>query len=153
MKLLLLRHGEASFDAPSDQQRRLTARGVEQVAWLADHLGHLDLSKVFCSPYTRTQQTLETLLPGRKKVELVEWLTPDTNIKRVIDELQNVTVDLCARDVVLCITHQPLVSNLISKVTGQSQPMMPSSLAELEFEVFAADLVDLIKVVHPSEHV
>jgi len=153
MKFIFLRHGEASFDAPTDQQRELTDRGIAQVEWLANHLGQLHVSKVFCSPYVRTQQTLKTLLPNRKHIELVEWLTPDTNPAAAMRELQNVSMSLSDQDAVLCVTHQPLISSLISAAIGSSQPMMPSSCAITECELFGSSLAELISVVHPSEHV
>ena len=59
MQLFLMRHGEASLNAPSDRERKLTDNGRIQTGdmanWLARQVSHFDL--VIVSPYLRSQQT------------------------------------------------------------------------------------------------
>jgi phosphohistidine phosphatase len=64
-RLLLLRHGKAEAAAAEDGERALVARGQKDSArmgrFLRDDVYIPDL--VYCSPATRTVQTLERVLP------------------------------------------------------------------------------------------
>tara|TARA_B110000503_G_scaffold20128_1_gene30110 strand:- start:281 stop:844 length:564 start_codon:yes stop_codon:yes gene_type:complete len=59
MKLLLMRHGEAEFNAQTDADRSLTLYGRAQVSAVARRLLEMDLQieKIMVSPYLRARQT------------------------------------------------------------------------------------------------
>lgn len=62
-RLFLLRHAEASMNAPSDRERPLTDHGLRQAEALGNTLRERDLLPdfVYCSPALRTRQTFERL--------------------------------------------------------------------------------------------
>jgi phosphohistidine phosphatase len=107
---------------------------------------------IIASPYVRAQQTAELVrqaLGFSEAVVTVPWLTPDSDPRKVLDNL-----DLYASDNVLVVSHQPLVGSLIGlAVHGslqQAEPMHTASLAELEADFPLAGAMELIKVRHPG---
>lgn len=77
MQLFLMRHGEASFEAPSDRERMLTDAGrlhtTQMSNWLNDSVSAFDL--VLVSPYLRAQQTWQEL--GKHFPEPRKWMVLD----------------------------------------------------------------------------
>jgi len=151
MKLWILRHGEAQNRARSDAERELTENGRAEVLTSAAHLLGQPLRWIIASPYVRAQQTAELVrqaLGFSEAVVTVPWLTPDSDPRKVLDNL-----DLYASDNVLVVSHQPLVGSLIGfAVHGnlqQAEPMHTASLAELEADFPLAGAMDLAGVRHP----
>jgi phosphohistidine phosphatase len=152
MKLWILRHGEAQYRARTDAERELTANGREEVLASAAHLLGQPLRFILASPYVRAQQTAELVrqaLGFAESVVTVPWLTPDSDPRKVLDNL-----DLYAADEVLLVSHQPLVGTLIGlAVHGnlqQAQAMHTASLAELEADFPLAGAMNLVSVRHPA---
>lgn len=150
MRLWLLRHGEAQPNAASDAARALTSRGQDQVRKAALQLEGRPIHQIIASPYLRTQQTaalVAEVLGYRSPIITAPWLTPDSQSRNVIRQL-----DKFADDEVLLVTHQPLVGDLAGLLVHghreQPLPMMPASLAELEGLMVAAGSMDLLAVVH-----
>lgn len=150
MKIWVMRHGEAGFNAPSDNQRTLTANGKKmaylQGQWLGKRLSEQNrmLDKIIVSPYTRTQQTCEQVINGlqavglnqnfAKLVETWEGVTPSGNVENVVDYLDF----LCEEGAqnVLVISHLPLVFDLTQALTEyqSSVHFYPAVMAEIERE-------------------
>jgi phosphohistidine phosphatase len=152
MKLWILRHGEAQNRARTDAERELTDNGRAEVLSSAATLMGQPLRWIIASPYVRAQQTAELVrqaLGFSEAVVTVPWLTPDSDPRKVLDNL-----DLYASDNVLVVSHQPLVGSLIGlAVHGslqQAEPMHTASLAELEADFALAGAMELIKVRHPG---
>lgn len=152
MKLWILRHGEAQNRARTDAERELTDNGRAEVLSSAASLMGQPLRWIIASPYVRAQQTAELVrqaLGFSEAVVTVPWLTPDSDPRKVLDNL-----DLYASDDVLLVSHQPLVGSLIGlAVHGnlqQAEPMHTASLAELEADFPLAGAMALIKVGHPG---
>lgn len=156
MELWILRHGEAEAPVKDDAARPLTERGVRQIRRQAETFGlqlHL-IKHVWVSPYLRTQQTANTLLTSLKPVfsgecKTVNWLTPDTPVLEVLTHL---TADPLAENVLL-ISHQPLVSTLVSHLCGLSPwqvSMDPGTIAHLTLPVLAQGLGELRSVTAPE---
>lgn len=150
MKVWILRHGEAQARARTDAERELTGRGREEVLGSVAQLLGKPLRWIIASPYVRAQQTAELArqaLGFADAVVTVPWLTPDSDPREVLDNL-----DLYASDDVLLVSHQPLVGTLIGlAVHGnlqQAQPMHTASLAELEADFPLAGAMELIAVHH-----
>ncbi|MDP3816716.1 phosphohistidine phosphatase SixA [Pseudomonas sp.] len=151
MRLWLLRHGEAEPSARSDAERNLTAHGRQQVREAAVQLQGRPLGAMLVSPYVRAQQTAalvaETLGFGGA-VQTVPWLTPDSDPRQVLLQL-----DAYPLDELLLVTHQPLVGALggllVHGNRQQALPMYTASLAELEGEMAVAGLMNLLALVHP----
>lgn len=152
MKMWILRHGEAQNRARTDAERELTAKGREEVLTSAAHLMGRPLRWIIASPYVRAQQTAELVrqaLGFADSIVTVPWLTPDTDPRKVLQNL-----DLYASDDVLLVSHQPLVGSLIGlAVHGslqQAEPMHTAGLAELEADFPLAGAMTLVGVRHPG---
>ncbi|MFK0089830.1 phosphohistidine phosphatase SixA [Pseudomonas sp. NPDC090755] len=151
MKLWVLRHGEAEPNARTDAERNLTAHGREQVLRSAAVLLGQPPQVILASPYVRAQQTaalVHDALGFDKPVQTVPWLTPGTDPKKVIGELDKLDLEQ-----VLVVSHQPLVSNLVGLLTHGHCRDLPSmstaSLAELEGDWPLAGLMTLSSLSHP----
>jgi phosphohistidine phosphatase len=152
MKLWILRHGEAQNRARTDAERELTDNGRAEVLSSAASLMGQPLRWIIASPYVRAQQTAELVrqaLGFSEAVVTVPWLTPDSDPRKVLDNL-----DLYASDNVLVVSHQPLVGSLIGlAVHGslqQAEPMHTASLAELEADFPLGGAMELVGVRHPA---
>lgn len=151
MNLWILRHGEAQSRARTDAERELTANGREEVLTSAAHLLGQPLRWIIASPYVRAQQTAELVrqaLGFTDAVVTVPWLTPDSDPRKVLENL-----DLYASDDALLVSHQPLVGSVIGlAVHGnlqQAEPMHTASLAQLDGDFPLAGAMSLIGVQHP----
>jgi phosphohistidine phosphatase len=152
MKLWILRHGEAQNRARTDAERELTDNGRAEVLSTAASLMGQPLRWIIASPYVRAQQTAELVrqaLGFSEAVVTVPWLTPDSDPRKVLDNL-----DLYASDNVLVVSHQPLVGSLIGLAVHaslqQAEPMHTASLAELEADFPLAGAMELVGVRHPA---
>lgn len=138
MNIFIARHGEASFDAPSDRQRPLTARGRDQTEALvlAQHSNLLAIELLWSSDLLRAQQTaaiyaarLQGLSP-----QVQTFLRPDSEPKRVLQHLAKLAGDAS----VLIVSHQPLVGELVSLLCEghcyQPHPFTTSELVKIECE-------------------
>jgi phosphohistidine phosphatase len=152
MKLWILRHGEAQNRARTDAERELTDNGRAEVLSSAASLMGQPLRWIIASPYVRARQTAELVrqaLGFSEAVVTVPWLTPDSDPRKVLDNL-----DLYASDNVLVVSHQPLVGSLIGLAVHaslqQAEPMHTASLAELEADFPLAGAMELVGVRHPA---
>ena len=151
MRLWLLRHGQAEPQAASDAARELTAHGRQEVQQAAAQLFGRPLTAIMASPYVRAQQTAELVrleLGFSGSVQTVSWLTPDSDPRdalKYLDEREHAKV--------LLVSHQPLIGALGGLlVHGHRQeplPMRTASLAELEGDIPAAGLMELLALIHP----
>jgi len=151
VRLWLLRHGQAEPQAASDAARELTAHGRQEVQQAAAQLLGRPLTAIMASPYVRAQQTAELVrleLGFSGSVQTVSWLTPDSDphdALKYLDEREHAEV--------LLVSHQPLIGALGGLlVHGHRQeplPMRTASLAELEGDIPAAGLMELLALIHP----
>ena len=151
MRLWLLRHGQAEPQAASDAARELTAHGRKEVLQAAAQLAGRPLTAILASPYVRAQQTAALVresLGFAGAVGTVAWLTPDTDPRDVLKYL-----DEREGSEILLVSHQPLIGALGGLLLhGHRQeplPMRTASLAELEGDVPAAGLMELLALIHP----
>ena len=145
MRLLLLRHGEAGFNAPTDEQRSLTESGRFRLRqMLHQHQGAFEgIERIFHSPYLRTCQTTELVCEAKAaETSPLKLLTPESSAQQVIYWLSEQ-----ADESLLLVTHQPLIGNLVSLLCegdlSRPEPMMPGCLAIIEMEFPAAGLGEL----------
>ncbi|NVK10953.1 MAG: phosphohistidine phosphatase SixA [Gammaproteobacteria bacterium] len=150
MKLAILRHGTAEpwRNDETDEDRALTVTGVDEVTrqGLA-HFLSLNPESIWVSPYRRTQQTVASFTPTDTYFETTRILVPESPPMVVLDALINVHTNL------LLVSHQPLVSQLIAKLSARAPydcPMNPASLAILEGDVFAAGCMQLEAIYHAN---
>lgn len=151
MRLLLLRHGEAGFDAPTDYERHLTSGGVLRLqAMLNTAAGELSgVTRIVHSPYLRAVQTaglIQQAEQNQKKLELhsLDLLTPDSSPQAVIDWLSEQEDES-----LLMVTHQPLIGYLVSLLCegdlSRPEPMQPGAMVVIELEISAAGLGRLLR--------
>lgn len=142
MNLFILRHGEAEPISSSDRQRELTVRGRQQIVSMVERNKNklANVQMVFASPFVRTQQTaqvfIETLqaLTGKQfQIHTEDRLTPDRSPQEVLELL-------CKQDAnanIILISHQPLVSELVSSFCerdAHSLSMPPATLASITLD-------------------
>ena len=156
MKLYILRHGEAGFSSGSDQDRVLTAKGIAEIQFLGAYLKqqYFNPRVTLVSPYERTQQTFRHLNNHASLDQtslIAEQLTPDSSTKQVIALLKEHQL----HESILLISHQPLVSCLISSLVTASKnqavqfSMMPGSFAALTLHEIAQGCAECNFIKHP----
>lgn len=157
MKIWVQRHGEAESVAPSDAERALTAVGIRQIQaqgrrWSAG----FKPQHIWVSPYLRAQQSAAHWLAAAElptgafpAPETVDWLLPDTPVMQVVDQL-----GLCSeQNTVLLVSHQPLVSELVSFLTGEPAwacGMGTGYLAEISLPLVARGMADTFAIHAPT---
>lgn len=153
MRIWVMRHGEAGFNAKTDNQRTLTENGqkmaFKQGQWLAKRLSDQQLSfdKILVSPYQRTQQTLEQVLAGIQAVGFVQsfanltrcvetWdgITPAGDVDNVLSYLDFLRSEGTKN--VLIISHLPLVFDLTQALTASQHSVhfYPAVIAEIDWQ-------------------
>lgn len=150
MRLWLLRHGQAEALAASDSQRALTEAGRDEVRRSAMQLLNDPPQVVLVSPYLRAQQTAALVLEviGAVAQRTVPWLTPDSDPRQVLNELDRYT-----QPGILLVAHQPLLGDLggllVHGHRQQPLPLSTASLVELQGEHVLAGGMQLLAVHSP----
>lgn len=140
MILYLLRHAIAEDVSPTgrDRDRALTTEGSEklrQVIRVAARAG-MRPGRVLTSPYKRAVQTAEIaalVLGNNLEISYSGALTPNSSPEEAWTEIRDCGSD----DDLLVVTHDPLVSALLSLMLGSSRQVhafRKAGLAKLELE-------------------
>jgi len=151
MKLFLMRHGEAGFDAGSDFERPLTQRGIGQLDRMlaCEQEALADVVRVLSSPYRRARQTAERVAMhlALPLLDADAAFVPDAGVPAVLEALESYPLDG-----LLLVSHQPLLGKLVATlVEGDArhpEPMLPGSVAIVELDWPAAGLGRLLKRLH-----
>lgn len=154
MIIYILRHGQAEPQVTTDEARRLTPKGFfETEKILGAHLKELaSVSAIWASPLIRAQQTAQIAqqyLSGIK-LQTTELLVPEADSCALIEWLYTQATQ---SDVVLLVSHQPLVGKLLGLLCGKHEgfyPMGTSSLAAIEIQPVAAGLGKLLLLDHAT---
>ncbi|SHI08788.1 phosphohistidine phosphatase, SixA [Ferrimonas marina] len=148
-----MRHGEASYAAPTDPQRPLTERGIAESVAMAKHYGDAwhQLDLVLVSPYLRAQQTwqaIEQALGLKVKVETLEELVPESD-PALARDLLLASAEVAGARGVLVVAHMPLLGYLLAELVSGSEPamFMTSGVAHIRSEQ-RADLIELRGPTH-----
>ncbi|WP_341501552.1 phosphohistidine phosphatase SixA [Gallaecimonas sp. GXIMD4217] len=124
MQVLIMRHGQAVPQAPSDAERSLTARGEEEAWAQGNWLKSQGLvpSRLFVSPYRRTRQTAAQVGAAFANVEPVtlDELTPSGNLQAVTDLIHGY---LGSDETLLLVSHMPLVAYLVEALVPGQAPL------------------------------
>ena len=152
MRLLLMRHGDASWQAASDNQRPLSDLGQVQVQRQAQaaKIDWQGYEQLLVSPYLRTQQTAQLL----QQTLQLDWPQTDTSLVTPGGDCDAVQEFLLCQAQVdsIIVTHQPLVSCLVGYFCEADiyagEPMMPASVAILSGDVFANGCMQLETLLH-----
>lgn len=133
--LILMRHGEASWDASSDNERQLTSTGVAFVEQqrLRCQLPLSSIERVVSSSFVRAKQTAALMKEGLSDVEWIiddRW-SPDASLSDAMAALEEYWVDN-----LLVVTHQPLIGNAVAFLlegnTHSPEPLLPGQLVGLD---------------------
>jgi len=143
VKLVISRHGQASFNADSDKERPLTQAGVEQTKQLmTKHLADLaDVDAIWSSDLKRAKQTA-SIYAQQLSLDIQEknFLTPDDEPKMVLKHL----LDQGADSTLLIVSHQPLVGELVSLLCDgniyNAHPYTTSEVVVIECDIAEAGL-------------
>ncbi len=153
MRLMLFRHGEAGV-ASRDFDRCLTDQGIADVRKVACTLADkLSAATAYVSPYVRARQTCAEIQRNTdlKVCHELPIITPDDDPYKVIEWLNQHE----SEQTLLLVTHQPLVSRLISLLLDGHEkgfyPMATASVTLLEADVWATGLAKLEAVIHAAD--
>ncbi|MGJ8687198.1 MAG: SixA phosphatase family protein [Spongiibacteraceae bacterium] len=149
-EILLIRHGESSWDAPTDMERRLTERGIAAVNAARDWLqnGQWQPDMLWASPYYRAIETAGILnrdwqLPTERKASL----SPDAGFGELEAMLDATEVKR-----LLLVGHNPLFSNCVNRWHSAKPEsywgMQPASMALMEADVLAPGCANLCWLRH-----
>lgn len=124
MTIYLLRHAIAENRASTgrDRDRALTAEGIaklETVLRVAARSG-MEPGQILASPYARTEQTAsiaKRALGVNNKVQYSKAFTPESSPEAAWAEIR----DWADGAPLLVVTHEPLISGLLSFLLGVSQ--------------------------------
>ncbi|AMO56725.1 hypothetical protein GZ77_02910 [Endozoicomonas montiporae] len=145
MKLIIMRHGQASWSAPSDSLRPLTKAGREEVRKTVGQLKGEGIDRIVASPYLRAQQTaaIASDILG-VSVDTLDGITPDDSPAKAIGQLPE-------QGNVLVVSHMPLVSaltGLLCEGVPYGGPgFATANAAVLDLELPAAGLATLQKML------
>lgn len=153
LNLFVLRHGEASYAAPSDDERELTRAGISQTGDIIVQQKDCipDDVVVFSSPLIRARQTADIVckLCSLKAPTIWDDLRPEGNPERLYSKLQQLDANN-----ILLVSHQPLVGSLINNLAalapGQYR-MGTSALACLSGDDILPACLDLQWLRQPSD--
>ena len=148
MKLIIMRHGQAEWSAPSDAERPLSDQGKSQAESTANKInGTLSVSRVIASPYLRAQQTgaIVAKILGCS-VDTMDELVPEGDPYAVIHALPE-------QEVVLLASHMPLVGELTGLLCEGAVNGGPSfhtgSAALIEYDLIGVGMGRLIEIISP----
>lgn len=150
--LILMRHGDASFNAPSDEERPLTDRGTGEVLSVIEQCRHelAGADAVYCSAFLRARQTahLVTTESGKSPAVVNDLIVPSGEISEVSDWLLN-----CSERTVVVVTHQPFVGRFFDWFGGYPEGRYvfgTANLAIVTYPIVAAGCADLDRFVQPQ---
>lgn len=131
MRLYIVRHGQASFNAENDHARALTQVGVQETGQLFSKLGAElgQIEHIWASPLLRAQQTA-MILSGQRAERIITTavLIPDEEPEGVLQALSV----LSGQTSVLLVSHQPLIGDLVSMlVHGNLYEPHPFATSEM----------------------
>lgn len=145
--LYLCRHGEASFDAPSDRSRMLTERGIADtesaVLSVVDTLKAVQV--LWSSDFLRAKQTAE-IVSNKLTINAEEqvFLRPSSDPQAVIRKL----AEFCDGSSVMLVAHMPLLGDLHSLLvegnTYAPYSFKTSEIVHLQGDLLAAGLCSVI---------
>jgi len=126
MDLFMLRHAEAGKRLPAqarDAERSLTAEGKEQLEDVARALSRMKIKPdhIISSPLKRSRETASIVakaLKERDKVEIWDELKPEGSKQELFARLSKLKPETS----VLCIGHEPYLSQAINDLMGHQGP-------------------------------
>ncbi len=145
MELFFLRHGEAQARAASDAERQLTPAGEGDVLGVieARHTELAGIELIVTSPYRRALQTAKIAaqtLGFDRELLVTEQLQPGGEPQALLRFIDSLNVSS-----ILLVTHQPLIGNVLSLLSGDSIWLATgtANLVALQAEALAPGFADV----------
>ena len=136
--LLILRHAKSSWGEPAlaDIQRPLNKRGKHDAPRIGELIKEMGLvpDTILSSPAVRAMKTAEAAADRcgyEGEIEIRENFYPGSP-DDYIDAINNLP-DACAR--VMVVGHNPGLEELLSDLTGESEPLPTAALAQVELAI------------------
>lgn len=158
MRVFIMRHGEAGFNAFPDAERNLTEKGkdqaIAQAEWLSTQIAEIE--KVIVSPYNRALQTYKVLASSTqtqlpKDIETWHEITPHGNSQVVSDYVNSLLNENI--NSVLIVSHLPLVAELVGDLCQGTQWVGFNTGTIAEVSISSSSLSSyrgqLIQLQHP----
>ena len=152
MNLIIMRHGQSGWSAPSDAERFLSDEGKAEVKDVAQKVSAWgQVSSVIASPYLRAQQTgiLVADIIGCA-IDTADVLVPEGKLQ---EGVSHVSMLLEHEDCLLLASHMPLVSKLTGwlceGVINEGPIFDTANAAILELDSMGAGTARLVKMVLP----
>jgi phosphohistidine phosphatase len=145
LDLFILRHAEAGKSLPAsakDAERSLTAEGKDELEDVARALSRLKIrpDHIISSPLKRARETANEAAKALKKrddVEIWDELKPEGSRQELYKRLSK----LKPESVVLCVGHEPYLSQVINEAMGhQGNPRIvvrKCGLARVSIKAFS----------------
>jgi len=153
LNLFVLRHGEASYAAASDDERELTPAGIAQTAEIIMRQQEFIPNDivVFSSSLIRAKQTADIVcdLCSLQPATIWDDLRPESSLERLLKKLQK----LDAKNILL-VSHQPLVGGMINSLAALApgqHVMGTSALAHLSGNDILPACLDLQWLRQPND--
>lgn len=64
--IYLIRHAEPNYNNHQDDERELTAEGLQDCQLLLDYFKDITIDRIYSSPFKRTLQTIDELAKEKK---------------------------------------------------------------------------------------
>ena len=156
MLLYIARHGEATFNAPSDRERPLTPYGITATTALIDRheKEFLGIQRIWSSELTRAIETA-TIYSNKLNIDVTRhrFLAPEAQLELIIERLQWYAQEAKGAPL-LMVSHQPLIGDLVSVLcfgnVYDPYPFITSEVALLECDIPAPGLCELKATFRPD---
>lgn len=131
MQLFLMRHGEASHQASSDAQRPLTERGIADIQRCSHLLTelHVQFTAILASPRLRAQQTAQ-IIAEQQNLDVI--INGALDFEFTHDKLRAILDHYADDAVVLCVGHNPSMTEVVQQVSGARVALPAGGLVCLE---------------------
>lgn len=150
MKVIIMRHGQADWSAPSDSERSLTEQGIQEVSSTVAQLAGQQVGRIIASPYLRAQQTASVASEAfGVALETLDALEPDGDSTAVLQALPE-------SGVVLLVSHMPLVSclaGLLCDGSSSNGPSFQTAMAlVLTLDMPGAGMAEVAEIIMPQSY-
>lgn len=165
MKLIFIRHGQATAYCADDAGRNLTEFGQAQALEMAEHLTqNHQIDLIIASPFNRADQTArilqKTLIAKGAMPNFItlDGITPDDDPKVALDAIEAVTNNhFEGQDgdkTIAIVCHMPIVAKMVAILDVDGLPAPMFDLAEyrvLQTQVIAPTLAVQLERFSPRQ--
>ncbi len=147
-ELLVMRHGESGWDAPSDFERTLTVRGMRDAARIGQWIDEqgITLDYILASPAQRAKETVLTVCAALQiDPQQIHWEPSiyEASVDTLVRLLSSVPD---GAGLVLMVGHNPGLVELVGALSGEFPAgFLPANMAWMELREGGAALKQLVR--------